>query len=267
MFLKSLASVSGSEQFSWKIARIFYIWATWNIWLTRTNTYSAQETIEVEKKDKLKNLYENYPYPGRGPMPPAYELLNFYKLYLAENSFADSGLSILDAGVGSGNRLLELVREFPDNAYTAIDYSQASLSNAEALFRDNGIEHVSFKLANLEEDISALGQYDIIFCMGVVHHLRNPHLALTNISRLCHSNSMLTFYVYGELGSHERMRRKHIVEKLAGADEGMEWFDWVRRCDFGELPYGWRGLGDGLPLYFDAYKNPQEELYSLKKNS
>ena len=197
-------------------------------------------------------------------MPPAKELANLLQLYALESGQNLRGLRILDAGVGSGNRLIELVRAFPDNTYTAIDFSEKSLAQARQKFADASIRNVSFEQANLEEPLTHLGEFDIVLCMGVLHHLQHPEKALKNLSALCEPKSLLFFYVYGELGSHERMRRKQILELLSAGETGLDWFEWVKSCDFVDLPYGWANLGDGLPLYLDAYKNPRERLYTCQ---
>ncbi len=216
-----------------------------------------------QTNDQLRELYESHPYPGTGPMPPARELVNLVKLYQIENSLPDTGLNLLDVGVGSGNRLLELVRDFPGHTYTAIDYSETALDHARERFREEGFDNVEFKQVDLEDDLAELGKFDVITCMGVLHHLRDPNVAWRNISQLSHENSIGFFYVYGRLGSVERIRRKSILEILAKETQDLEWFEWVRACNFVDLAYGWRGLGDGLPLYLDAYKNPRERLFDL----
>lgn len=215
--------------------------------------------------DAIRTLYESHPYPGAGPMPPAPELANLIKLYGAECELRESGLEFLDVGVGSGNRLLELVRAFPDHSYTAIDFSESALAYARRRFSDEGFPHVRFETANLDSDLSHLGKFDVISCMGVLHHLAEPALAWRNISQLCHDDSIGFFYVYGLYGSGERMRRKRILQILAGTEQDHAWLEWVKRCGFTDLPYGWRNLGDGLPLYLDAYKNPRERLFDIDR--
>lgn len=216
-----------------------------------------------ETQDEIRELYEKHPYPGTGVIPPARELANLFKLYIAENSISLTGLRILDVGVGSGHRLIELAKAFPDNSYTAIDYSEAALAHARQLFSSSGLHQVEFRQANLEEDLAKLGQFDVITCMGVLHHLRDPNLAWKNISQLCHADTIGFIYVYGKLGSTERIKRKNILNLLAPSDPDDEWLQMVQACSFDELPYGWRDLGDGLPLYLDAYRNPRERLYDL----
>lgn len=55
-----------------------------------------------------------------------------------------------------------------------IDFSEKSLGIAKEMAKKNSIKNIDFRFANLMEDLSDLGRFDIVLCMGVLHHLSDP---------------------------------------------------------------------------------------------
>jgi len=87
------------------------------------------------------------------------EILPFLKL-------VEPGMKVLDVGCGSGRLLSELNRHKIN--YLGVDFSQVLLEQAKKHF-----PHRKFLLRDVtkEEGWQRIGQYDALFCLGVLHHL------------------------------------------------------------------------------------------------
>jgi SAM-dependent methyltransferase len=215
--------------------------------------------------DMLKSQYEAFPYPTNTSSNGGYrELVNLVKLLRMDCGYRLQGKRILDAGTGTGLRLLELAAAFPDNEYVGIDYSENSIACAERAKKAFPGAPVSFRVG----DIMAAegGPFDVILCMGVLHHLQRPADAIDRLSRLLTKSGVLFFYVYGEYGSGERMRRKRLLGHLHGQDQVAQKIETAKHLGFTDFPYGWavQDPTDVDPMIVDAYVNHYEVLYTLE---
>ena len=81
--------------------------------------------------DQLRDQYQSFPYPSMTEDGSGYpELANLMKLFRRECGYTFERKKVLDAGTGTGLRLLELAKAFPDNEYLGIDYSLKSIECA-----------------------------------------------------------------------------------------------------------------------------------------
>ena len=67
-------------------------------------------------------------------------------------------------------------------------------------------------------EFSEIGKFDIILCMGVLHHLSNPIKGLKNIKNVLEKDGIIFLYLYGKLGGHNRMLNKRLISTLLGKD-------------------------------------------------
>jgi SAM-dependent methyltransferase len=124
----------------------------------------------------------------------------------------------------------------------AVDLSEASLAIARQAAVEQDIQNVQFQLFNLMEDDSKLGAFDVILCMGVLHHLSNPAHGLCNLVSHLADDGILFLYMYGRYGGRERMRRKQIVSLLLGNNKPRDFGRGIRLIKglgFDSFEYGW----------------------------
>ncbi|GKQ50331.1 bifunctional 2-polyprenyl-6-hydroxyphenol methylase/3-demethylubiquinol 3-O-methyltransferase UbiG [Bradyrhizobium sp. Ce-3] len=217
--------------------------------------------------DMLKRQYEAFPYPTNTSSNGGYrELVNLMKLLRLDCGYHLQRRRILDAGTGTGLRLLELAAAFPDNDYVGIDYSENSIACAERAKQAFPAAPVSFRVGDIMAADPQGGPFDVILCMGVLHHLQRPAEAIERLSRLLTSRGVLIFYVYGEYGSGERLRRKRLLGHLHGQDQVGQKIESAKRLGFTDFPYGWavQDPTDVDPMIVDAYINHYEVLYTLE---
>jgi SAM-dependent methyltransferase len=139
------------------------------------------------------------------------------------------GTSFLDVGCGTG-RNSYWPMTYGASRGKAIDVDQASLAVARRNL-------ARFSAVSVEEKSAyAIGEtdaYDIVFSIGVIHHLQSPELALSAMVRAAKPGGRVLIWVYGY--------------------ENNEWivrfFDPLRRALFSRLPIG---LVHHLSLYPSA---------------
>lgn len=217
---------------------------------------------------QVKSMYEQYPYPSKeAGIPRLAELYNLLQFFAKETGYDFKNKRVLDAGTGTGHRLVEAARSMPQTEFVAIDITEASLQTARSLAQSKGAVNVTFKNANILEDLAPLGKFDIVMCMGVLHHLSNPEAGLKNLVKQLSDDGILFLYLYGELGGRERMRRKTMVSLLNGGPENFErGLQLIKDLKFDSFEYGWNLPVDDLQvrdgLLVDAYLHVNEKLYT-----
>src|SRR5437879_7397805 len=94
---------------------------------------------------KVSEMYERFPYPSPQPQGRKLkELANLLKLFCLETSYDLNGKSVLDAGTGTGHRLIEAAAAFPNTRFTAVDNSETPLAIARQAAVHEGIQNVEF---------------------------------------------------------------------------------------------------------------------------
>ena len=161
------------------------------------------------------SMYKKYPYPfPSSKIKNVNELLNLFKLFSLENNFDFNNKNILDAGSGTGHRIINVAKYYDKSNFLGIDFSENSIKFAKKIAKTNKISNIEFKKVNLLQKIKFQKKFNVILSMGVLHHLSDPTKGLENILSVLEKNGILFLYLYGKLGGHERMIKKQIVKTL-----------------------------------------------------
>lgn len=100
------------------------------------------------------------------------------------NRGRDQPLRILECGCLEGGHTTVLAQAFPEAEITAVDVRETSLEKAKFILSASGITNVRLTKENLNEPSPALAQqYDAIFCVGLLYHLRQPAEFLARAAR------------------------------------------------------------------------------------
>jgi len=82
--------------------------------------------------------------------------------------------SILDLGSLEGGQTFQLAKH-PGVHVLGIEGRQSNIERAKFVQRVLGVKNVNFVLANLEAvDLTRFGQFDAVFCSGVLYHFPEP---------------------------------------------------------------------------------------------
>ena len=191
---------------------------------------------------KVKNMYKKYPYPSPSTeLSQTNELLNLLRIFELESKIKLAGKKILDAGSGSGHRINNVAEFFKKCDFLGIDISDTSLAIANELKNIKKIQNIQFLKHNIMTGVDNLGKFDIVLCMGVLHHLSNPTKGLQMLTNTLKDDGVIFLYLYGKLGSHKRMLNKELISILLGNEK----FNYdlgiklVRDLDLNKFDYGW----------------------------
>lgn len=129
---------------------------------------------------RVRAQYEENPYPRwihldlHEPFTVgAYMELLFPGRGLAREAWPEAP-SVLVAGCGTGKHPISAALRFADSVVLGIDLSLASLAFGSRMARELGVDNLGFAQADILELGPHLGRFDVIECVGVLHHLADP---------------------------------------------------------------------------------------------
>src|SRR3989339_2153126 len=122
---------------------------------------------------------------------------------------------VLDAGCGMGRNSYWPMK-WGAESVTAFDFDERSVARAKETLKDFSSVSVLYKSIY---DIEWEDEFDIAFSVGVIHHLKDPQKALTNMVRALKPGGKLLVWVYGYEGNEWIVKyvdpvRIHITSKL-----------------------------------------------------
>ncbi len=187
-------------------------------------------TDDADYLRKVREHYEQYPYPPRNPahdrdrlfMPvlDSFDRLNYY-CYGGKKKF-DADFRVLIAGGGTGDATMALAEQMRDRGSDVVyvDMSEASMAIAQERARVRGLANITWirdSLLNIPK--LGLGQFDYINSSGVLHHLADPVEGLTVLRNALKNDGAMGIMVYAQYG---RMAVDQLQKLLRLLNEGEE---------------------------------------------
>ncbi|BAQ66304.1 bifunctional 2-polyprenyl-6-hydroxyphenol methylase/3-demethylubiquinol 3-O-methyltransferase UbiG [Geminocystis sp. NIES-3709] len=238
-----------------------------------------------EVRKAVQKLYNTYPFPPDPLLdepPPGY---NWRWHYQSAYSFctgikpSQEKIRILDAGCGTGSGTEYLVLHNPYADITAIDISENALATAQKRLEKSGVLNnfqgtITFKQLPLESVDNLEGTFDLINCVGVLHHLPEPETGIKALAKKLALGGIMHIFVYGELGRWEIQLMQKAIALLQGDKRG-DYVDGVKvgREIFATLPENnrlvtkekqrWQWENQRDECFADMYVHPQEVDYNI----
>ncbi len=228
----------------------------------------------------VARLYDAYPFPPEPLLdepPPGY---NWRWNWLAAYSFCTGqkpsrqDIRILDAGCGTGVGTEYLVHLNPQASVVGIDLSAGALQVAQERCHRSGANRVEFHHLSLYDAQELEGEFDLINCVGVLHHLPNPIRGIQALAPKLAPGGLMHIFVYAELGRWEIRLMQQAIALLQGEQCG-DYHDGVQvgRQLFEAIPENnrlvkrekerWSLENQRDANFADMYVHPQEIDYTI----
>lgn len=229
----------------------------------------------------VAKLYDTYPFPPEPLLdeaPPGY---NWRWNWLAAYNFCTGqkpqkqNIRILDAGCGSGVGTEYLVHLNPHAQVVGIDLSAGTLAVAKERCQRSGANRVEFHHLSLFDVEQLPGEFDLINCVGVLHHTSDPIRGIQALAKKLAPGGLMHIFVYGELGRWEIQLMQKAIALLQGEKRG-DYRDGVQvgRQIFASLPENnriakrekerWSLENHRDENFADMYVHPQEIDYNIE---
>ncbi|MBW4572386.1 MAG: class I SAM-dependent methyltransferase [Tolypothrix carrinoi HA7290-LM1] len=229
----------------------------------------------------VAKLYNTYPFPPEPLLdepPPGY---NWRWNWLAAYNFCTGqkpqkqDIRILDAGCGTGVSTEYLVHLNPQAQVVGIDLSAGALDVAKERCKRSGANRVEFHHLSLYDVEQLPGEFDLINCVGVLHHLSDPIRGIQALAKKLAPGGLMHIFVYGELGRWEIQLMQKAIALLQGDKRG-DYRDGVQvgRQLFSSLPENnrivkyekqrWAMENQRDECFADMYVHPQEIDYNIE---
>lgn len=101
----------------------------------------------------------------------------------------DHGISVLDAGCGSGYALIELAKYFPKSQFTGYDISYDAISRAWQRAAQEGLENIQFEVYDLSH-FNATEAFDLVLSFDAIHDQKDPQALLCQLYESLKSNGV-----------------------------------------------------------------------------
>jgi 2-polyprenyl-3-methyl-5-hydroxy-6-metoxy-1,4-benzoquinol methylase len=164
--------------------------------------------IADDTSRRVQAQYEAAPYPRWRSLrlPRAGTIARALARYLPAEQLErlKGAIDVLIVGAGTGRQALQSASGYgPAAQVTAVDLSAASLAYAARKAGHFGVTNITFRQADLLVLHPAAAQYDVIECVGVLHHMADPWLGLTRIAALMKPGGIAYLGLYSALARKE----------------------------------------------------------------
>ncbi len=216
----------------------------------------------------VRAMYETNPYPRwvSVSQPTVTSVRDVVRELRPNQHVGQERPSILVAGCGTGQQVVQMARSFPEASVTAFDLSVASLAYAARMAEHYGVaERVEWLQADLLS-FSAPSPYTMVTCSGVLHHLQDPLAGWRRVRDMVATDGVMKIGLYSTMARRAVTAAQAIAADFAPDDDGLR----ACRQAIMALPaeHAARGvltIGDFFSLSGcrDLLKHVQEQTYTL----
>jgi SAM-dependent methyltransferase len=170
---------------------------------------------------RVRRQYENNPYPRwvraqvhtEGVSADAVFKRTGHRYY-PECDLNLATPEILIAGCGTGQHAIESAAAWRDSKLLAVDISLASLSYAKRKTGELNLENIDFLHADILDLRSLNRQFDVVECVGVLHHMWDPETGLKVLTDLLKPGGLIKVGLYSEIAREQLTYSRQKASKL-----------------------------------------------------
>jgi SAM-dependent methyltransferase len=241
---------------------------------------------DVTTRSAVQGLYNTYPFPPEPFLdepPPGY---NWRWHWTAAHNFCchrkpdRSDVRILDAGCGTGVGTEYLIALNPTANIVGIDLSEKALEIARERCQRSGVAKahrgsIAFHHLPIESAATLEGEFDLINCVGVLHHMSDPIKGIRSLAQKLAPGGLFHIFVYARWGRWEIHLMQRAISLLQGSRRG-DYRDgvFVGRQIFAALPDDnrlrkrekerWSLENHRDESFADMYVHPREVDYDIE---
>lgn len=233
--------------------------------------------------EKVRNQYENYPYPAREPEEEKTRIISSKSSSLdCLNYFCFKGgrdftkpFRVLVPGGGTGDCTIYLAEQLRDTPAEIVylDMSQSSMKVAKGRAKVRNLKNIKWvhdSILNLPK--LNLGKFDFITCTGVLHHMSDPQQGLDALKSVLDSDGSIFLMLYAQYGRTSIYQMQDMLRRIFSEEKDMQKRIDKTRAILKTLPEGnWfhfnaRAFGFDLESdigIYDLLLHPQDRAYSV----
>lgn len=162
---------------------------------------SSAAAVSDEVSIAVREQYESNPYPRWLTLPQS-SITSVTALISAlrpDHALPRAPHTILVAGCGTGQQALTTARSFPEAEVTAFDLSAASLAYASRMAEALEARNVHFARGDIMQYAGHDGEFSIVACSGVLHHLADPMAGWERLLAALAPNGVMKIGLYSTI--------------------------------------------------------------------
>ena len=175
------------------------------------NSIKSFDKIFDAVSKKVREQYEEHPYPRwrytykNLPSNFLFQLNNEINPNKVEYSNKFVNPNVLIAGCGTGKHTA-MAEKYQNANILGVDLSLVSLAYAKRKTEESGFKNIEFLHADILQLKNLNRKFDVIECVGTLHHMKDPLTGLKILLDLLEPHGFL------KLGLYSKISRQHIVK-------------------------------------------------------
>ena len=177
------------------------------------------DKIVDDVSKKVREQYEENPYPR---WRYTYKNLSSNFLNHLNNEIKPNKLefnnefnnpNILVAGCGTGQHIAIVADKYLNSQILGIDLSLASLAYAKRKVEELNLKNVEFLQADILQLKNLKKKFNVIECVGTLHHMKDPVAGLKILINLLEPNGLLKLGLYSEIARQNIVKARNFIKR------------------------------------------------------
>ena len=183
------------------------------------NSINSFDKIVDDVSKKVRDQYEENPYPR---WRYTYKNLSSNFLNHLNNEIKPNKLefntefnnpNVLVAGCGTGQHIAIIADKYLNSNILGIDLSLASLAYAKRKVEELNLKNVEFLQADILQLKNLKKKFNIIECVGTLHHMKDPVAGLEILLNLLEPNGLLKLGLYSEIARQNIVKARNFIKR------------------------------------------------------
>lgn len=164
--------------------------------------------------EKIKKFYNIHQYPKSNQYTSNQKRTNkkIIAKILRSANITEKDLfnkRILDIGCGTGEKSIYFAKNGAKEV-VSVDFSLGQLNELEKKIKKEKLINIIIKEKDIIKDnLEDLKKFDLIFCLGVLHHTEDPYLGFKKICSLLKNDGIIVIGVY-----HKYSRIRYRIQRI-----------------------------------------------------